>query len=119
METEEVIKDVRLRLLKARRHYEKPNKRTGKRKAGDENAALVVDDAKRSNNNRWTIECDSLSDHSCRRCKRCVCSMCCELKRDLEMAWWCDECFKKQEGAWNQMVIRQGNYSSSEDEDEQ
>jgi hypothetical protein len=116
VETKEVIKDIRIRLLKARRHWLQKGKTTGKRKAGDENATHHVGDhAKRTNHGRC-IECETLTNHSCRKCKRCVCSMCCQSKRNLEMAWWCEECFKTR-GSWEQMLIRQGNYSTSDDEE--
>jgi hypothetical protein len=65
--------------------------------AGDESS---VNDAAnvRDNNNgdkNICIECNERTSHSCQGCKRYVCSICCETKRGLEMAWWCEGCFKK------------------------
>ena len=62
------------------------------------------------------IECNLPSNHSCRKCKECVCSLCCSEKRELENAWWCEICFKKQTVA-SQQLIRDGRYYSSDEED--
>ena len=113
MENEQVRKEVKTRLLKARRHWENTKKMTGKRKAGDENATHFVDHSTRTGEDRC-IECDNHTNHSCRQCKRSVCSICCQSKRDLEGAWWCKECFENKT-CFLQMVIRQGCYSSSEE----
>ena len=84
----------------------------------DDNDAAVVfatskivpttDDVHGSDNN-GCIECNTPSNHSCRKCKKCVCSLCCAEKRELKNAWWCDVCFKTQSVA-NQQLIRDGNY---------
>ena len=63
--------------------------------------------------NKGCIECNTPSIHSCRKCKKCVCSLCCS-QRELENAWWCELCFKTQSVA-NQQLIRDGNYDSDED----
>jgi hypothetical protein len=91
---------------------------------GDNDAAVVVatskivpttDDVHGSDSN-GCIECNTPSNHSCRKCKKCVCSLCCAEKRELENAWWCDVCFKTQSVA-NQQLIRDGNYSSGDDDE--
>ena len=69
-----------------------------------------------TNNNNGCIECNLPSNHSCRKCKKCVCSLCCAEKRELENAWWCNMCFKKQTVA-SQQLIRDGLYYSSDKED--
>jgi hypothetical protein len=88
----------------------------GDEDAGDESsgddAADVVDND--SGDNNRSIECNEPSSHSCQRCKRCVCSICCNTLRGLEMTWWCEECFKKQRD-WNQLLIRKGTYSSGDE----
>ncbi|KAI2505359.1 hypothetical protein MHU86_9065 [Fragilaria crotonensis] len=81
----------------------KPSKErmTGSKKAGDEDDAC--------------IECNKPSKHSCRKCKKHVCSMCCNEKRKLENTWWCNVCFNRQ-SVWKQTLIRDGNYSTSDEE---
>jgi hypothetical protein len=88
----------------------------------DNDAAVVVatskivpttDDVYGSNNN-GCIECNKPSSHLCRKCKTCVCSLCCAEKRELENAWWCEVCFKTQSVA-NHQLICDGNYSSGDD----
>ena len=131
METKEVKKKVRKCLQKAYsyKYYWGKEKVTGKRKAGEEDAAAVIVDDKagdedaavivdddNTDNIRY-IECNTPSRHSCQLCKRCVCSMCCATTGELGMAWWCDECFKNQ-GDWNRMFICQGNYSSGDEDEE-
>ena len=59
--------------------------------------------AKTNGNNGGCIECNLPSNHSCRNCKMCVCSLCCGEKRELENAWWCGLCFTAQTVA-NQTV---------------
>ena len=88
----------------------------GKRKAGDDDDAAVVGTSKLvPNDNNTCIECNEPSSHSCEKCNKTVCSVCCSEKRGLEMVWWCDVCFKTQ-SLWNQTLIRDGNYSSSDEE---
>ena len=68
-----------------------------------------------SDKNNGCIECSTPSNHVCRKCKKCVCSLCCAEKRALENAWWCDLCFKTQSVA-NQQLIRDGSFYSDDDE---
>ena len=125
METDEVKLMVSTSLQKASKHYKKTK---AKLKAGEDggdnnegndsirdDTAEIVDNDK-GNNNRC-IECNEPSSHLCRRCKRSVCSICCATKRELEMAWWCEECYKKQ-SLFNQMLIREGTYSSGDEDKE-
>ncbi|KAI2512179.1 hypothetical protein MHU86_2266 [Fragilaria crotonensis] len=58
--------------------------------------------------NNGCIECGTPSNHACRKCKKCVCSLCCG-QRELENVWWCELCFATQSVA-NQQLIRDGNY---------
>jgi hypothetical protein len=67
------------------------------------------------NNKNGCIECDLPSNHSCQKCKWCVCSLCCAGKRELENAWWCDMCFRTQTVA-NQQSIRDGLYCTNDEE---
>ncbi|KAI2498507.1 hypothetical protein MHU86_15967 [Fragilaria crotonensis] len=67
-------------------------------------------------NEGWCIECSTPSNHSCRKCKKCVCSLCCG-QRELENVWWCNACFSTQTVA-NQQLIRDGNYEDSDDDEE-
>ena len=100
MDTDEVKLMVSTSLQKAWKHYKKTKaKWKASEDGGDkddsdnsssEDAADVVENDK-GNNNRC-IECNAPSSHSCRRCKRSLCSICCATKRELEMAWWCEEC---------------------------
>ena len=64
--------------------------------------------------NNGCIECSTPSNHVCRRCKKCVCSLCCAEKRALENAWWCDLCFKTQ-SVVNQQLIRDGSFCSDDE----
>ena len=41
------------------------------------------------------IECNTPSNHLCRKCEKCVCSLCCG-QRELENVWWCNACFSTQ-----------------------
>jgi hypothetical protein len=66
-------------------------------------------------NKGWCIECNTPSNHSCRKCKKCVCSLCCG-ERELENVWWCNACFSTQTVA-NQQLIRDGNYDNDDEED--
>ena len=111
MDTDEVKTMVKTYLQKASRHSIKKRARAnweggaesaageedGDEDAGDESsvddAANVLDNDNGDNNR--CIECNEPTSHSCQGCKRYVCSICCETKRGLEMAWWCEECFKK------------------------
>ena len=68
-----------------------------------------------NNNNNGCIECNAPSNHLCRKCNKCVCSLCCGEKRALENAWWCDACFKTQTVA-TQQLIRNGDYFSDDGE---
>ena len=68
-----------------------------------------------TNNKNGCIECNLPSNHSCRKCKRCVCSLCCAGKRELKNAWWCGTSFRTQTVA-NQQLIRDGLYSSDDEE---
>jgi hypothetical protein len=63
--------------------------------------------------NTGCVECNTPSNHSCRKCKTCVCSLCCG-QRELENVWWCNACFKTQRVA-NQQLICNGNYNSDEE----
>jgi hypothetical protein len=65
--------------------------------------------------NNGCIECGTPSNHACRKCKKCVCSLCCG-QQELENVWWCELCFKTQSVA-NQQLIRDGNYSDDEDDE--
>ena len=65
-------------------------------------------------NEGWCIECNTPSNHSCRKCKKCVCSLCCG-QRELENVWWCNACFSTQTVV-NQQLIRDGNYDSDEED---
>jgi hypothetical protein len=67
-----------------------------------------------SDKNNGCIECSTPSNHVCRKCKKCVCSLCCAEKRALENAWWCDLCFKTQSVA-NQQLIRDGSFYSDDE----
>ena len=69
-----------------------------------------------SDQNNGCIECSTPSNHVCRKCKKCVCSLCCAEKRALENAWWCDLCFKTQSVA-NQQLIRDGSFYSDNDDE--
>jgi hypothetical protein len=69
-----------------------------------------------TNDNNGCIECNLPLNHSCRKCKKCICSLCCSEKRELENAWWCGTCFKTQTVA-NQQLIRDGLYCSDDDKD--
>ena len=51
------------------------------------------------------------TSHHCRRCKEFVCDLCCFTDRDLEMVWWCRNCFDN-ESLTTQTIIRAGNYDS-------
>ena len=68
-----------------------------------------------SDKNNGCIECNTPSNHMCRKCKKYVCLLCCAEKRALENAWWCDLCFKTQSVA-NQQLIRDGSFYSDDDE---
>jgi hypothetical protein len=126
LNTKEVRTKVRERLRKSV-YFGKQTTMTGKRKAGDDNDAGIIECNKPSKQ-RMTgslkagdeddacIECNKPSKHSCRRCKKPVCSVCCYEKRNLENAWWCNVCFKR-EGVWKQTLIRDGNYRSGSDEE--
>ncbi len=39
-----------------------------------------------TNDNNGCIECNLPLNHSCRKCKKCICSLCCSEKRELENA---------------------------------
>ena len=69
-----------------------------------------------TNSNKGCVECNLPSNHVCRKCKKCVCSLCCGEKRELENAWWCGLCFGTQSVA-NQHLIRDGLYCSDIDDD--
>ncbi|KAI2502838.1 hypothetical protein MHU86_11585 [Fragilaria crotonensis] len=122
--TEKVRKEVRDRLRKSV-YFGKQSTVTGKRKAGDDNDAGI--ECNKPSKERMTgskkagdeddacIECNKPSKHSCRKCKKHVCSMCCNEKRKLENTWWCNVCFNRQ-SVWKQTLIRDGNYSTSDEE---
>ena len=114
--SKEIKSKVRRRIRKSV-YFGKQNKKVaGKRKAGDDDDAAVVATSKLvPNDNNTCIECNEPSNHSCEKCNKSVCSVCCSEKRGLEMVWWCDVCFKTQ-SLWNQRLIREGNYSSSDEE---
>jgi hypothetical protein len=106
-------------------YFGKQGRVTGKRKAGDDDDAgiernkpsnhVVIGKRKAGDDDDACIECNKPSHHSCRRCKKRVCSMCsCYEKRKLENTWWCDVCFKRQSKR-SQGVIRNGDYSSSDE----
>ena len=64
------------------------------------------------------VECSiTPTTHKCRRCKRYVCDVCCSTQRGLEMVWWCAYCFDN-ESLSNQKTIREGNYESDSDDDD-
>jgi len=64
------------------------------------------------------IDCKIIpTTHTCRRCKQFVCDLCCSTKRDLEMIWWCADCFDA-ESLTNQRIIRDGMYQSDGDDNE-
>jgi hypothetical protein len=78
---------------------------TGKRRAGDNDDAAVVGTSKFIPKDKdECIECNQPSNHSCRKCKKCVSSLCCYERRKLEVAWWCNVCFKTQ-SPWKQQLI--------------
>jgi hypothetical protein len=58
--------------------------------------------------------CIMSTTHTCRRCRRYVCDICCSTLRSLEMVWWCALCFDK-ESLSTQNLIREGNYNSDGD----
>ena len=58
--------------------------------------------------------CIMSTTHTCRRCRRFVCDICCSTLRGLEMVWWCALCFDK-ESLSTQNLIREGNYNSDGD----
>ena len=63
------------------------------------------------------IDCSVISTtHTCRRCKQYVCDICCSNDRELEMVWWCRNCFDN-ESLTTQTIIRAGNYNSDGDDD--
>jgi hypothetical protein len=116
MDTNEVKTMVKTYLQKASRHSIKQRARAnwevgaesaadeedGDEDAGDESSVNDADNVLDNDNgdndngdNNRCIECNVRTSHSCQGCKRYVCSICCETKRGLEMAWWCEECFKK------------------------
>ena len=83
----------------------------------DDDVDIVTQVNTSTTNKNGCIECNLPSDHSCRKCKKCgVFSLCCAEKRELENAWWCDICFKKQNVA-SQQLIRDGLYHSNNKED--
>jgi chromosome segregation ATPase len=62
------------------------------------------------------VECSvTPTSHRCRKCKRNICAICCKEKRDLEMIWWCEDCFEA-ESVTNQQQIRDGKYESDGEE---
>ena len=63
------------------------------------------------------IECNLPSpNHVCRKCGKCVCSLCCFEKRQLENVWWCGVCLSTQSVA-TQNSIGDGIYNSCDEED--
>ena len=65
-------------------------------------------------NENGCVECGTPSKHLCRKCKKCVCSLCCG-QRELENVWWCGTCFDSQTVA-DQKLIRDGDYCSDSEE---
>jgi hypothetical protein len=61
------------------------------------------------------VECSVNTTHKCHKCKLYVCTICCSEKRNLEMSWWCQECFDA-ESFDNQQKIRAGCYESDDEE---
>ena len=62
------------------------------------------------------VECSvNPTSHRCRKCKRYICAICCRENRDLEMIWWCEDCFEA-ESVTNQRQIRDGKYESDGEE---
>jgi hypothetical protein len=62
------------------------------------------------------VECSvNPTSHRCRKCKRNICAICCRENRDLEMIWWCEDCFEA-ESVTNQQQIRDGKYESDGEE---
>ena len=82
----------------------------------DDDAQQVRTNNNAKDKNSGCIECNFPSNHACRKCKKCVCSLCCGGNRELENAWWCGLCFATQTVA-NQELIRDGLYSSDVDDD--
>ena len=63
-------------------------------------------------------ECNVMpTTHTCRKCKKYVCDMCCYSNRELEMVWWCTLCFDN-ESLTTQRIIREGIYDSADDGEE-
>lgn len=60
------------------------------------------------------VECSVNTTHKCHKCNRYVCTICCSEKRNLEMSWWCQECFDA-ESFDKQQKIRAGYYDSDEE----
>jgi hypothetical protein len=62
------------------------------------------------------VECSvNPKSHRCRKCTRNICATCCRENRDLEMIWWCEDCFQA-ESVTNQQQIRDGKYESDGEE---
>ena len=88
---------------------------TGKRRAGDNDDAAVVATSKFIPKDiNACIECHQPSNHSCRKCKKRVCSLRCYERRKLEVAWWCNMCFKTQ-SPWKQQLIHNSTYTTPSD----
>ncbi len=62
------------------------------------------------------VECsvNPMSHRYC-KCKRIICAICCRENRELEMIWWCEDCFEA-ESVTNQQQIRKGKYKSDGEE---
>ena len=90
---------------------------TGKRRAGDNDDAAVVGTSKFIPKDKDAcIECNQPSNHSCRKCKKRICSLCCYERRKIAVAWWCDVCFKTQ-SPWKQHLIHNSTYTTLLDEE--
>ena len=62
------------------------------------------------------VECSvNPTSHRCRKCKQNICAICCRENRDLEMIWWCEDCFEA-ESVTHQQEIRDGKYESDGEE---